>query len=180
MEGDRELIAAAVEGDGRAWSGIVDRYKRLVYSIPRRYSIPPDACEDIFQDVFTILLKNLAKVRDSESITKWLIVTTQRECWRWTRRNSRSREGGPTIRPEADAESVPDEVMLRWERQHLVRRAVEELGGRCRRLLEGLYLSTPPKDYEELSRELGIAVGSIGPTRRRCLAKLAALLDGVQ
>jgi RNA polymerase sigma factor (sigma-70 family) len=178
MEGDRELIAAAVDGDARAWSDLVDRYKRLVYSIPRRYSIPPDACEDIFQDVFTLLLKNLARLRDTDTIIKWLMVTTQRECWRWSRRQPRSAGGrdGPR-QQEPLSEAVPEEVMLQWERQHLVRQALEDLGGRCRELLEALYLTASPKDYEQLSRDLGIAVGSIGPTRRRCLDKLATLLE---
>ena len=179
MEGDRQLLLAASAGDSRAWSMVVDRYKRLVYSIPARYSIPADACDDIFQDVFTLLLKNLEKLRDAESVVKWLMVTTHRECWRWARRQDHQRRTDDRA-PAPTSESPAEEMLIRWERQHLVRRALEDLGGRCQKLLEGLYLARLPMDYNMLAQSLGLSVGSIGPTRRRCLGKLAGLLKGLR
>src|SRR5262245_28844512 len=79
---DAELVRLALERDERAWRVLVDRFSRLVYSIPRRSGLPADACDDVFQNVFAIIHKELKSLRDVVSLPKWIITTTTRETWR--------------------------------------------------------------------------------------------------
>jgi len=181
-----ELIRQCRRGSETAWHQLVDRFGRLVYSIPRRYGMNASDADDIVQTVFTILFRRLDRLEESERLGAWLITTTQRECWRQMRqsRDAASRatdlEGrsdpfdaasadGPTSR------SPEDEARL-WEEQHLIRRAMNELGGRCEELLTALFVQGPEQSYEAVARKLNIPVGSVGPTRARCFAKLEKIL----
>jgi len=175
---DSELVARSLEGDNRAWRELVDRYKRLVYSIPRRYRLPDDQCDDVFQSVFASLLRHLSKVRDAESLPKWMITTTHRECWRQARENRSARAPNelPWPADAVDPASPPDQQAQAWERQHLVDQALRNLGGRCEQLLRAIFLDPAKPSYTAISKRLGMPVGSIGPVRARCLAKLLELL----
>ncbi len=175
---DSELVARSLAGDDRAWRELVDRYKRLVYSIPRRYRLPDDQCDDVFQSVFASLLRHLSKVRDAESLPKWMITTTYRECWRQAREN-KAAPGTLDSARSADAPdpaAPPDAQAEHWERQHLVDQALRRLGGRCEKLLRAIFLDPSRPSYTTISERLGMPVGSIGPVRARCLAKLLELL----
>ncbi|MCC6970261.1 MAG: sigma-70 family RNA polymerase sigma factor [Phycisphaerales bacterium] len=174
---DGALIERCLQRDQAAWRELVEKYKRLVYSIPRGYRLPESACDDIFQSVFSLLFQNLSGLRDTRTLAKWLMTTTQRECWRAARSNSKAtsrRTHGPPSSP-APNEPAPDELE-RWERRIAVQSALTKLGGPCERLLRALFTNTDQTSYAEISSSLGIPTGSIGPTRARCLAKLGALL----
>jgi len=175
---DSQLVARSLGGDDRAWRELVDRYKRLVYSIPRRYRLPDDQCDDVFQNVFASLLRHLSKVRDAESLPKWMITTTCRECWRQVRENKaaqgRTEPGWPV--DASDPSDPPEARAEAWERQFLVDQALRSLGGRCERLLRAIFLDPSKPSYTAISERLGMPVGSIGPVRARCLAKLLELL----
>ena len=179
---DSELVDRSIAGDQRSWRELVDRYKRLVYSIPRRYRLPDDQCDDVFQSVFASLLRHLAKVRDAESLPKWMITTTHRECWRVTRTNKGSRGIGETnLTPTTiDPSAPPDAQAETWERQHLVDQALRQLGGRCEKLLRAIFLDPSKPSYTSISARLGMPLGSIGPVRARCLAKLLELLPDLK
>ncbi len=171
---DPELIEACLQGDEQAWRALVERYGRLVFSVARRYGLDQEAAEAIFQDVFTALIRHLPGIRRRHGLSKWLVITTQRLCWRWIDRNRRMKgviEEGPGTEP------VPAEEALQWEQQQRVREAMSRLEARCRDLLTQLYCHAAKVPYEEIARRLGIAVGSIGPTRARCLRKLLWLLE---
>lgn len=173
---DREIVEAAIARDERAWRLLVDRYSRLVYSIPRRRGLAPEACEDIFQNVFAIIAKELRGLRDIGSLPKWIITTATRETWRVGRKIKA--DSGATVTIESsDPPAAPaaDEV-ARLERQHEVHRALTALGGRCEQLLRAIFLDRSKPSYESIADRLGIPMGSIGPTRARCLAKLAELV----
>jgi RNA polymerase sigma factor (sigma-70 family) len=174
LQQDREMLAAAARGDERAWRQVVHRFKRLVYSIPRGYRFSEEACDDIFQTVFTALVRELPRIQDVQAVPKWLITTTHRACWK------AARTAQTTLSPAApellSAELEPDKVE-RLERLQTLETALAALGGRCEALLRLLYLAQADVSYEEISSQLGMAVGSIGPTRTRCLAKLAELLE---
>ena len=175
---DAELIQRAASGDERAWWFLVERYKRLVYSIPSRYRLPEDACDDVFQNVFASVLRALPSVRDAQSFPKWLITTTHRECWRWSRRNPGAAVIDESVAGTSD--DPPAEAAEQWETQQKVDNALKKLGGRCERLLRALFLDPTKPSYSAIAERLEIPVGAIGPTRARCLAKLTDLLSDLR
>lgn len=167
------IVADAARGDERAWRQLVHRYKRLVYSIPRSYRLSDDACDDVFQNVFTALIRELPKLADPRALPKWLITTTNRECWRLGRKRTPDELQTDLAAP---GEELHPSAIAEWEAKSTLDQALISLGGRCERLLRLLYLTPNQMPYERVSEELGMPVGSIGPTRSRCLAKLADLL----
>lgn len=183
MEPSNEaLVLACRRGDERAWEQLVERYQRLVWSIPRRAGLNDEQAADIFQQVFVALVEQLQLLRDPERIGAWLATTTRRATWRQVARTRNIQlldqvtddETTPQL-PSADP--LPDEVVLQLEMQHRVRLGVQALDERCRTLLELLFYHHEPPPYTEIAGTLGIHVGSIGPTRARCLEKLRRLLD---
>lgn len=170
---DAALVQACLAGEEKAWEELVDRYGRLVYSIPRRMGMSPADADDVFQDVFATLLRYLGSLRDQSLLAAWLITTTRRECWRRGRSAMRHVELTDTLVDEAAA---PFEDIERWEREQSVRQAMRSLDERCRDLLTALFLELETPSYERIAERLGIAVGSIGPTRARCFRKLDAIL----
>lgn len=174
---DNQLLAAAAAGDASAWTQLVDTYKGLVYSIPRSYSLPPETCDDVFQTAFFLLFRNLATLRDAGGVAKWLITTTERECWRITRKRRSDRL--KTIAEPADT-AAPREDDSRtsiWEQRQAVLRALGGLDERCRTLLTMLFRDPARSSYDAISESLGIPRGSIGPQRARCLKRLSELVQ---
>jgi RNA polymerase sigma factor (sigma-70 family) len=170
---DEALVRACRDGDESAWREIVTRYGRLVFSIPRRYGLDPEASEDVFQEVFSILVEQLPAIRNPTGLPKWLITTTHRVSCRVIR-SARGRDAH--IKDGIDPNAPPLEEALRWERQHLVREGLRRLGGRCEELLTSLYLDNEHVSYRDIARQFEMPVGSIGPTRARCLRKLMEVL----
>jgi RNA polymerase sigma factor (sigma-70 family) len=171
---DPDLLRRSIDGDQRAWAELVHKYRRLVYSVPLAGGLPPDGCDDVFQAVFLALVRNLTALKDGQALPKWLVTTATRESWRWARRARRN-----VALPEASdvtAEST-SELVERLELQDRVQRGLDELGGKCERLLRMLFVSTPTPSYQDISHQLDIPLGSIGPTRNRCLTKLLTTLD---
>jgi RNA polymerase sigma factor (sigma-70 family) len=173
---DRELVAACRRGDREAWSVLLSRYERLIWSVPHRYRLPDHERADVFQTTCVRLLEHLPKLRKRDSIASWLLTTTARVCWERTRRKSRRAAAAP--RP-ASPSAVPDphEIVTELEDRALVRAALARLPERCRRIVELTFLASPPPTYREIAEELGIPEGSIGPTRLRCLKKLRRILE---
>lgn len=170
---DTQLIERCSRGEAAAWGLLVERYTRLVYSVPRRYGLSSADCDDIHQAVFATLVSNIGKLKNLRALPAWLITTTHRESWRIGRARSRN------LNTDTDFLSVSDpteSVMEVAEEQQLVRRALDELGGRCKDLLEMLFGQSNKPDYERIAKDAGIPMGSIGPTRGRCLEKLAVIL----
>jgi RNA polymerase sigma factor (sigma-70 family) len=172
------LIESCIRGEREAWDRFVDRYSRLVYAVPSRLGLQSDACDDVFQNVFAIVLRELPRIRDRGSLPKWLITVAHRESYRWLRRwKAQSESDGSDVRPPLEmAPEPPEDALLRLERQQIILEGVEKLDGRCRDLLTALFLDPTQPDYRDVSRRLDIPVGSIGPTRNRCLRKLLVLL----
>lgn len=171
---DASLVRRCLAGEAAAWDALVERYGRLVYSIPRRLRLSDADSEDVFQTVFSIALRRLDTLKDAERLSAWLIRTTYRECWRIGR-------GRKATALDAAAETVadeapPPELATQWERQHAVHQALTEIDERCRALLTALFLEMETPDYAIIAARLGLPVGSIGPTRARCFKKLEAVL----
>jgi RNA polymerase sigma factor (sigma-70 family) len=174
---DEAMIEACLRGESRAWGQFVDRYRRLVYAVPSRLGLPPDACDDVFQSVFAVVLRELPNVRDRSSLPKWLMTIAHHEAYRWIRRSRRADRSGAASGPLPHIEPEPaEDVLERLEQRQLIHDAVEELDPRCRDLLTSLFLERAEPSYQEISRRLNMPLGAIGPTRNRCLRKLLALL----
>lgn len=164
-----QLVDRCLSGDESAWREFVDRHSRLVYSIPKRSRFDDAACDDIFQEVFLAAFRNLESLRDAQTVPKWLITTAVRACARYARKHRKSLDVQPP-------ESIAEPEMERQERLSALHRGLEQIGDRCRELLLRLHTQGPNVSYDLVAEELGIPRGSIGPTRQRCLEKLARQL----
>lgn len=170
---DGELIRGCLSGDASAWNALVERYGRLVYSIPRKLGFSPADSDDVFQTVMGIVYRRLAALRDESRLSAWIIRCTYRECWRW-KRNAAA--GRPLDEGFASDGTPAAEAVEREETQHIVRQALTSVDERCRALLTALFLETAQQSYDEIAARLGMPVGSIGPTRARCFKKMEAVL----
>ena len=167
------MVAGARDGDGGAWDELVERYAPLVWAISRRYGLSAVDLEDVGQSVWLLLIEHLTDLRDPAALPGWIATTTHRECLRLLRVGGRTE---PTDQVElfsaAPYDVVPiDEEVLRHERRIAIRKALGQLSPRCRRLLSML-VQEPPVAYREISEKLHMPVGSIGPSRARCLDRL--------
>jgi len=182
---DQDLITACRSGDQRAWEALIEKYKNLIYAIPFRYGAQADDAADIFQAVWVDLYNELPRLRNVGALRSWLMTVTGRQSLRWKRRRSRLGEtdlpDDNGSEPGDDAPLAPD-AMVEIEHQQQVRDAVASLSPRCRGMVEMLFLADPPAPYQEVAAQFGLALGSIGFIRGRCLQKLRKLLEdrGVQ
>jgi len=180
-----DLVARARNGDKQAWDALVERYAPLIWSICRRHQLRTTDADDISQSVRLRLVNRLDRIREPAALPGWLATTTRREC----RRVVRTARGSRPVDYALDVENLPDELartadqeVLEAERHAALRQAFGALDPFSRQLV-ALLIQDPPVPYAEISARLGIAVGSIGPYRGRCLEKLrrhpaiAALID---
>lgn len=175
---DVALVQACLAGESGAWDELVERYGRLVFASARRCGLNAEDAEDVFQNVFLIMLRRLETLRDQARLSSWLITTTYRESWRLarSRRDATTTELDDQIRDTGEA---PPEEVARLEREQLVHAALGRIDERCRNLLTALFLDAGEPSYEEISARFGMAIGSIGPTRARCFRKLERSLSEV-
>lgn len=180
---DEQLVISCRQGDESAWETLVRKFERLIYAIPRRAGLDQEGAEDVFQQVFMLLAKNLHDIREPSLVQAWLVTTARRETLKIIKENSRRNrlpenedEEDNVIESIADQNDLPDIVIQKLETAHKVRSAVMSLDGRCRELITMLFYQENVPAYSEIATELGIPEGSIGPTRARCLQKLLGLL----
>ena len=166
------LVARARQGDQQAWDALVDCYAPLIWSICRRYRLDGADAEDVAQDVWLRLMDQIDKVRDPAALAGWLATTTRRECCRVRRAAHHLPDDGHVLDQVPDEQTATAEhELIAAERNAVLREAFARLPQRYQRLL-ALLMADPPVPYTEISARLGIAVGSIGPTRRRYLDTL--------
>lgn len=170
---DRELVARCIQEDPTAWAELVRRFGPLIYSIAARCGLPPDGRDDVHQSTFLALHRSLHSLRDSQALAKWIITTASREAWNLSRQHRRSEHAAD----ELPATPPDDHTIEALERAHAVNTALQQLGGRCEELLRLLFSGTAEPDYQSIAAGLNMPLGSIGPTRKRCLAKLADILS---
>jgi len=175
---DDDLVQACLAGNAAAWEALLQKYKRVIYAIPFRYGATADDAADIFQAVCVELYGELPKLRKTGSLRSWLMTVTARQSPKWKRRRQRLEEDEFDPINQSDPDSVGGVAWVaQAERAQLVSEAMARLSDRCRVLIERLFFEDPPKPYEELARELGLATGSMGFTRGRCLDKLRKALE---
>lgn len=170
------LVHACLAGNERAWDELVERYGRLVYSIPRRMGMTDADADDIFQTVFVLLYRHLGGLREPARVSSWLITAAYRECWRVSKQAKRAVELSAEI---VDGAPAPEAEVTRLEREQQVRQALRQLDDRCRELLTALFLDPGEPSYTEIAARLGMPAGSIGPTRARCFRKLDTALHEI-
>ena len=167
-----DLVARASDGDQQAWDALVTRYAPLIWSICRRYRLAGPDAEDVGQSVWLHLAAHLGGLREPAALAGWIATTTARECLRVLR----TAQHTPAL--VIDAGTIPDprtgiaeQEVLRAERHAALRQGLADLPARCQQLI-ALLTEDPPVPYAQISAQLGIPVGSIGPCRGRCLDKL--------
>jgi RNA polymerase sigma factor (sigma-70 family) len=170
-----KIVAAAAGGDQRAWSELVGRYAGLVLATARSFRLPTHEAEDVSQLTWLLLAMHIRSVREPQAIGSWLVTTTKREAVRLLKRRHREYpvEGEHLDLEDRGMAAVDDEV-LREELRAQVRGGFARLADRCQQLLRML-ARDPPASYHEISAELDMPPGSIGPTRARCLQQLRQL-----
>jgi RNA polymerase sigma factor (sigma-70 family) len=180
-ETDAALIARCKEGDGPAWEVLVHRYQRLIYAVVMRMQFDEHVAADVFQTVFARLLEQLPRLADPSRLQAWIVTTAKRESLLQRKRALRA----VSLTPESDDMAIdivddalmPEDALESLQQQNLVRDAMEAIDLRCRELLSLLYSEDDKTAYEEIAAQLDIPVGSIGPTRARCLEKLRKLME---
>lgn len=186
LDDDAQLVARCRAGDATAWTALVQRYQRLVYAIVRRIGLDGHAAADVFQTVFSRLIEHLPRIEDPSRLQAWIVTAAKREALRQRQLGQRSvsmtREDGES---EGDASQwdVPDpaplaeEAMEQLQQIDTVRQGLERLDERCRELLMLVFRDEDDAlSYQEVAARMGVPVGSLGPTRSRCLDKLRRLV----
>lgn len=174
VEGRRttsDLLQAALDGDSRAWRQITEDYSDLLWWIARSYRLDDAASADLVQMVWLKLLQHGRSIRNPERLAAWLATTARREA---NRRYAASRRQLPTdeLEDRPSNESMgPEEHAIDEELTAAALAAFHQLGSSCQQLM-ALLCEVPPKSYQEISAVLDLPIGSIGPTRQRCLATL--------
>lgn len=175
---DDTLVRECLTGNKHAWSALIDKYKNLIFSIPIKRGFSPDDANEIFQSVCLTLLKELATLREPKALPAWLIRSTAHQCLRFRRKQRRfvpqdiDEDSG-----REDLEQLPDKLLEELEREQVLREVIRQQSPECRRLIDLLFLESPSLAYAEAARVLGLATGSIGATRGRCLEKLRRGLE---
>lgn len=171
---DATLVTACLKGDEQAWVTLLDRYNRLIYTIPLRFGFSKAMADEIHQETCLIMLEKLDTLQNRQQLRSWLMTVTRHACIkRWRKKNVEEVELASAEHiGQADGQATVEDSLARLEEQFLIQEAFAHLSPRCQQLLRGLFLTDPPLTYEEISEQLDISLGSIGPTRSRCLAKL--------
>lgn len=175
---DEHLIKACLKGDADAWAALIDKYKNLIYSIPIKFGMHQDAA-DIFQAVCVDLMSELSNLREHRALPKWIIQTCYHRCLHHRKIEERNVELEPehAERPAGGEEALPEQMLVQLEQEQMLREALSDMPERCERMIQMLFYETPARPYEEIAKDLGLATGSIGFIRGRCLAQLRKELE---
>lgn len=175
---DTRLVKQCLSGSEEAWSTLIEKYKALIYSIPVKYGLPPHEAAEVFQATCVELLTRLPGLREPRALPKWLMQVAHHECYRWKQQQRRvvSRDADADL-PEPATPAVAENLVQQTQEEQMLREAIASLTPQCRRLVTLLFLETPPRPYTEVAAELGLALGSIGFTRQKCIERLRRNLD---
>jgi RNA polymerase sigma factor (sigma-70 family) len=170
------LLAAYRDGDQQKMGELVDLVTPILWHTVRAQRLDREAAEDVLQTTWLSLVRSSHTITDSQAVLQWLIVSARREAWRVARRARRAEpQDVESLEVAAPAQDVPEEVALRNDTQSRLWWHIANLPERCRELLRVIAFADRP-DYAAIASALGMPIGSIGPTRGRCMAKLRVLL----
>jgi RNA polymerase sigma factor (sigma-70 family) len=177
---DARLVKECLGGNEAAWSALIGKYKNLIFSVPLKFGLSRDQAADIFQAVCLDLLIELSRLRNFEALPAWLIKAAHHRCLRFHHKQRRYLFGEiheKGQQPGQGAADFPEQAVWQVERRQILHQALSELPPRCRQLVQMLFFETPSRPYRELSGVLGVARGSIGFIRGRCLERLRKRLE---
>lgn len=180
---NERLVRECRKGNDAAWSALIEKYKNLIFSVPIKFGLSRDDAADIFQAVCLDLLSSLSQLREPAALPKWLMQASYHKCLRSKKQRFNLMEDTAEIEEQAAAaEELPGEMLFQLEREQMLRDAIAGLPARCRKMMHLLFFEDPPRPYEEIAKELGLATGSIGFIRSRCLKRLKDRLmkEGLQ
>ena len=178
VRSDTRLVKQCLSGDEEAWSLLIEKYKALIYSIPVKYGLPAHEAADVFQATWMELLARLPELREPRALPKWLMQVAHHQCYRWKQQQRRvvSRDAEPDLR-EPETPAIAESLVQQTQEEQMLREAMTSLTPQCRQLVELLFFETPARPYAEVAKELGLALGSIGFTRQKCIERLRRHLD---
>jgi RNA polymerase sigma factor (sigma-70 family) len=176
---DRDLVQGCLKYREEDWALLVDKYQSLIYSIPFRYGFTREEAADIFQSVCLDLIQELPKLRDPQALPKWLMQVTAHKCFHRKAFNKRmvSRDDEDIAIPETSAPAQAEINLFEIEEEQMLREAMASLAPRCRELVHMLFFEEPKRPYQQVAASLGLATGSIGLLRQKCLDHLRKRLD---
>lgn len=168
-------VQAAVLGEQAAWRGLYRRYNPLVNATAAKFRLSTASIEDVSQTVWSLLVTHLGRIREPKALPGWIVTTTRNESYRVLRIDARCAPSDPTAdqRIEGVDRTEPGANVYRAELSRELDELIDTLNVEQRRLMRML-LADPQPSYAEISRTLSIPLGSIGPTRARCLARMRA------
>lgn len=170
---DTRLVRECIGGEEEAWCALISKYKNLIFSIPLKYGFSADESTDIFQAVCLDLLSELPKLRKVKALPKWIMQITAHKCFHRKQQERRTEVSDPDDKQfEQSTPARAEEILREAEDEQGLRQAMSELSPRCRELVRMLFYDEPARPYQEIAETLGIAVGSIGFIRQRCLERL--------
>jgi RNA polymerase sigma factor (sigma-70 family) len=178
VEEVHDLVLRAASGDAEAWSALVDRFANLVWAVARSVGLSVPDAADVSQTTWLRFCEHLGKLQDPSRAGAWLATTARREAVRVSKLGARQVVADPWSwleRPDTGSEE-PGSGLVDKERDMTVQYALAVMPERCRALLMAL-ADDPPAPYERVAARLGLAVGSVGPTRRRCLEHLRRVIE---
>jgi RNA polymerase sigma factor (sigma-70 family) len=181
---DAALVERCRHGDSAAWTELVRRHQRLVYAIVMRLGLDQHSAADVFQTVFARLVQHLPRIAEPQRLQGWIAITAKREALLQLRRSRRtvsmSRDDDDDDGADwdfADGAPLPGDALDELQQQDRLRHALDRLDERSRTLLLLLFRADDDKiSYDDVAQQMGMSIGSIGPTRARCLAKLRRLM----
>jgi RNA polymerase sigma factor (sigma-70 family) len=175
---DPRLIRACLSGNEQAWSALIQKYKNLIYSIPIKYGASPEDAADIFQAVCLEMFSELPKLRKKAAFRSWLITVTAHQAFHWKRKVRRRAEEELTPQVEETVGVDPPPAFIEEvEREQMLREALAQLPARCQTMIRLLFSQETQLSYREVAKRLGLATGSIGFVRGRCLVRLQRTLE---
>jgi RNA polymerase sigma factor (sigma-70 family) len=166
-----ELLAAAVRGEAAAWNGLVDRFGRLVWAVARSFELSGTDAADLSQTVWLRLVEHMDQIKEPDRLGSWLATTTRREGIKLLRRHSLEIPDENQEEQSDQGKDGPEEKVLVADEYAQLRDALDKLPERCRKLLR-VIAASDAANYSEVAAALDMPVGSIGPTRSRCLERL--------
>lgn len=176
---DGRLVQDCLRGYERAWADLVWKYKNLIYSIALKYGLTAEDAADVFQAVCLELYRELPRLRSTDSLRSWLATVAAHQAFHMKRKRQRQarNEVEGLDADDLGGVTLPPAVIEEVEREQMLREAITRLPPRCRELVRMLFYEQPPRPYAEVARRLGLATGSIGFIRGRCLKRLQRILE---
>lgn len=178
---EERLVKECLDGNEAAWSALIDRYKNLIFSVPIKYRFSREEAADVFQMVCLELLSELPRIREPKALPKWILMVTTHKCYHLKNQDRRYQEKTEGFAKTVENVLPPEaEVIVQQaESEQQIREAIASLPPRCQELIRLLFFEEPARPYDEVASMLGLARGSIGFIRQRCLDRLRRRLDEI-